>query len=54
MPLHYPRYTKRDYKKMEEGKLDLLLKQYGLYFDGTLKGDIAELPMHMLGTQTHL
>ena len=36
MPLHYPRYTKRDYEKMEEGKLDLLLKQYGLCF--TLKG----------------
>ncbi|KGN56014.1 uncharacterized protein LOC105434788 [Cucumis sativus] len=37
MPLHYPRYTKRDYEEMEEGKLDLLLKQYGLCFDGTLE-----------------
>lgn len=37
MPLHYPRYTKGDYEKMEEGKLDLLLKQYGLCFDGTLE-----------------
>ena len=25
MSLHYPKYTKMDYEKMEEGKLDLLL-----------------------------
>lgn len=37
MPLHYPRYTKGDYEKMEEPCLDLLLKQYGLCFDGTLE-----------------
>ena len=37
MPLHYPRYTKADYERMEEGKLDLLLKQYGLRFEGTLE-----------------
>lgn len=36
MPLHYPRYSKADYDKMEEWKLDLLLKQYGLNFEGTL------------------
>ncbi|KAJ1428657.1 hypothetical protein SESBI_08758 [Sesbania bispinosa] len=36
MPLHYPRYTKQDYERMEEWKLDLLLKQYGLSFKGTL------------------
>ncbi|KAK3227992.1 hypothetical protein Dsin_007854 [Dipteronia sinensis] len=30
MPLHYPRYTKRDYETMPEWKLDCLLKQYGL------------------------
>ncbi|BFG27326.1 uncharacterized protein Pyn_29065 [Prunus yedoensis var. nudiflora] len=36
MPLHYPRYTKADYEKMEEWKVDLLLKQYGLAFQGTL------------------
>ena len=41
MSLHYPKYTKRDYEKMEEGKLNLLLKQYGLCFDGTLKGKRA-------------
>ncbi|MED6197539.1 hypothetical protein PIB30_057405 [Stylosanthes scabra] len=36
MPLHYPRYTKRDYETMEEWKVDLLLEQYGLSFKGTL------------------
>ncbi|GMN36619.1 hypothetical protein TIFTF001_006162 [Ficus carica] len=36
MPLHYPRYTKADYEKMEEWKLDLLLNQYGLSFKGSL------------------
>jgi hypothetical protein len=36
MPLHYPRYKKTDYEKMEEWKVELLLKQYGLSFDGTL------------------
>ncbi|KAI3711204.1 hypothetical protein L2E82_41110 [Cichorium intybus] len=34
MPLHYPRYQKGDYEKMEEWRLDLLLQQYGLSFDG--------------------
>ncbi|CAN4114627.1 unnamed protein product [Withania somnifera] len=37
MPLHYPRYTKGDYEKMEEWKLDILLKQYGLNLNGTLE-----------------
>ncbi|KAM1154831.1 hypothetical protein ACFX2I_037054 [Malus domestica] len=36
MPLHYPRYTKVDYGKMEEWKIDLLLRQYGLGFEGNL------------------
>nr|KYP62652.1 hypothetical protein KK1_017193 [Cajanus cajan] len=36
MPLHYPRYTKQDYESMEEWKVDLLLKQYGLSLEGTL------------------
>lgn len=36
MPLHYPRYTKQDYESMDEWKVDLLLKQYGLSFKGTL------------------
>ncbi|CAN4126989.1 unnamed protein product [Withania somnifera] len=38
MPLHYPRYNKGDYEKMEEWKLDILLKQYGfLNFNATLE-----------------
>ncbi|KAG6641915.1 hypothetical protein CIPAW_09G107200 [Carya illinoinensis] len=36
MPLHYPRYKKADYQKMEEWKVDLLLEQYGLKFKGNL------------------
>ncbi|KAL2247691.1 uncharacterized protein LOC105176605 [Sesamum indicum] len=37
MPLHYPRYAKSDYEKMEEWKVDALLRQYGLSFDGSLE-----------------
>ncbi|KAL3508383.1 hypothetical protein ACH5RR_027784 [Cinchona calisaya] len=37
MPLHYPRYKKEDYQKMEEWKVDLLLKEYGLNFGGSLE-----------------
>ncbi|KAK1350610.1 Melanin-concentrating hormone receptor [Heracleum sosnowskyi] len=33
MPLHYPRYSKTDYLKMEEWRVDLLLQQYGLNFE---------------------
>ncbi|XP_006346150.1 uncharacterized protein [Solanum tuberosum] len=36
MPLHYPRYTKHDYEKMEEWKIDTLLREYGLNFQGTV------------------
>ncbi|CAN8269510.1 unnamed protein product [Cochlearia groenlandica] len=38
MPLHYPKYTKDDYAKMEEWRLDLLLLDYGLlaFHDTTL------------------
>ncbi|KAG8365146.1 hypothetical protein BUALT_Bualt18G0074000 [Buddleja alternifolia] len=37
MPLHYPRYTKSDYEKMEEWKVDMLLREYGLVdFTGSL------------------
>lgn len=36
MPLHYPRYTKFDYERMEEWKVDVLLNQYGLSFKGNL------------------
>lgn len=37
MPLHYPRYKKEDYEKMEDWRLDLLLREYGLSFDGSLE-----------------
>ncbi|CAK9320857.1 unnamed protein product [Citrullus colocynthis] len=37
MPLHYPRYNKADYQKMEEWRLDLLLKEYGLSSQGSLE-----------------
>ncbi|XP_062088115.1 uncharacterized protein LOC133794747 [Humulus lupulus] len=36
MPLHYPRYSKADYEKMDEWKLDSLLMEYGLSFKGAL------------------
>ncbi|KAL8505438.1 hypothetical protein ACS0TY_016615 [Phlomoides rotata] len=43
MPLHYPRYGKSDYEKMEEWKVDMLLREYGLSFGGSLdeKRDFA-------------
>ena len=37
LPLHYPRYKKEDYERMEEWKLDLLLKEYGLACNGSLE-----------------
>ncbi|CAK7323303.1 unnamed protein product [Dovyalis caffra] len=37
MPLHYPRYAKADYEKMEEWKVDALLREYGLSFHGNLE-----------------
>ncbi|PKU84776.1 uncharacterized protein LOC110114967 [Dendrobium catenatum] len=36
MPLHYPRYKKVDYERMDEWKLDMLLKEYGLEVEGSL------------------
>jgi len=36
MPLHYPRYTQKDYQDMPEWKLDGLLKEYGLPTHGDL------------------
>ncbi|PIA54619.1 hypothetical protein AQUCO_00900882v1 [Aquilegia coerulea] len=36
MPLHYPRYTKKDYQDMPEWKLDRLLGEYGLPVTGNL------------------
>lgn len=37
MPLHYPRYKKEDYEKMEEWKVDMLLREYGIGFKGSLE-----------------
>ncbi|OWM85254.1 hypothetical protein CDL15_Pgr028041 [Punica granatum] len=34
MPLHYPRYNKRDYEEMPEWRLDCLLREYGLPVSG--------------------
>ncbi|KAK4747913.1 hypothetical protein SAY87_014499 [Trapa incisa] len=34
MPLHYPRYSRRDYEEMPEWKLDCLLREYGLPVSG--------------------
>ncbi|KAF5742692.1 hypothetical protein HS088_TW09G00744 [Tripterygium wilfordii] len=34
MPLHYPRYTKKDYESMPEWELDRLLAEYGLAVQG--------------------
>ncbi|KAL9690948.1 hypothetical protein QQ045_011365 [Rhodiola kirilowii] len=36
MPLHYPRFKKEDYEKMNEMRLKLLLGEYGLKFEGSL------------------
>ncbi|OMP04251.1 hypothetical protein COLO4_09812 [Corchorus olitorius] len=36
MPIHYPRYSKSDYEKMEEWKLDMLLKEYGFSCQGSV------------------
>ncbi|XP_010536720.1 PREDICTED: uncharacterized protein LOC104811655 [Tarenaya hassleriana] len=36
VPLHYPKYSKADYESMDGTRLDLLLREYGLSFEGTL------------------
>lgn len=36
MPLHYPRYTKKDYENMPEWQVDRLLAEYGLPIFGDL------------------
>ncbi|GAB4845992.1 hypothetical protein Ancab_024996 [Ancistrocladus abbreviatus] len=46
MPLHYPRYTKADYAKMEEWKVDMLLREYGL---DHFKGDLDEKRKFAMG-----
>lgn len=37
VPLHYPRYRKEDYERMDEWKLDMLLREYGLEVEGPLE-----------------
>lgn len=37
MPLHYPRYTKEDYEKMPEWKLNCVLAEYGLPITGDVE-----------------
>lgn len=36
MPLHYPRYTKKEYQEMPENVVDNLLAEYGLSVNGDL------------------
>ncbi|XP_021740675.1 uncharacterized protein LOC110706970 [Chenopodium quinoa] len=48
MPLHYPRYTKEDYEKMEERRVDMLLRQYGL--ENHVKGSLDEKRSFAMGT----
>ncbi|KAK2430838.1 S-adenosyl-L-methionine-dependent methyltransferase superfamily protein [Trifolium repens] len=50
MPLHYPRYTEKDYQNMPEWKLDGLLKEYGLPTHGDLayKREFAMVFLHLL------
>ena len=40
MPLHYPRYTSKDYQEMPEAMLDRLLAQYGLSVPAAAAGDL--------------
>lgn len=37
VPLDYPRYKKQDYERMEEWKLDQLLREYGLVVNGSVE-----------------
>ncbi|KAL9686077.1 hypothetical protein QQ045_023532 [Rhodiola kirilowii] len=46
MPLHYPRFKKEDYEKMDEVRLKLLLGEYGLRFEGSLD----QLRAYAIGT----
>ncbi|MCL7044580.1 hypothetical protein MKW94_004841 [Papaver nudicaule] len=46
MPHHYPRYKKSDYERMEEWKVDMLLREYGLdSFKGTTLDEKREFAM---------
>ncbi|KAL5710973.1 hypothetical protein ACHQM5_021475 [Ranunculus cassubicifolius] len=45
MPLHYPRYSRKDYECMQEWKLDRLLGEYGL----PVSGDLASKREYAMG-----
>ncbi|OVA17787.1 hypothetical protein BVC80_1835g174 [Macleaya cordata] len=45
MPLHYPRYSRKDYEDMPEWKLDRLLMEYGL----PAMGDLAYKREYAMG-----
>ncbi|KAI3849122.1 hypothetical protein MKW92_026574 [Papaver armeniacum] len=47
MPLHYPHYKKSYYEKMEEWKVDMLLREYGL---DSFKGTLDEKREFAMGT----
>ena len=44
IPLHYPRYKKEDYERMES-RVDMLLVQYGL----ACKGSVEEKRAYAMG-----
>ncbi|KAJ3694596.1 hypothetical protein LUZ60_010076 [Juncus effusus] len=37
MPVHYPRYKRKDYEEMPEWQLDRLLSEYGLPVTGDVQ-----------------
>ncbi|KAI4306205.1 hypothetical protein L6164_029500 [Bauhinia variegata] len=45
MPLHYPKLKKEDFQKMEEWKLDMILREYGV----RLKGDLDQKRAFAIG-----
>lgn len=45
LPLHYPRYSKKDYEIMEERQVDSLLREYGL----SVKGDLDQKRKYAMG-----
>lgn len=47
MPLHYPRFAKADYADMEEWKVEMLLREYGL--DHHIKGSLDEKRRFAMG-----
>jgi hypothetical protein len=46
MPLQYPRFKREDYEKMEEWRLDQILREYGIAFEGS----VEEKRTYVMGT----